>query len=42
MYIFSSLSSCLPSATAGQAPSCQRWPPLGNIFGTSIEEIRFA
>ena len=20
----------------------QRWPPLGNIFGTSIEEVRFA
>jgi hypothetical protein len=24
------------------SPSCQRWPPLGNIFGTSIEEVRFA
>ena len=20
----------------------QRWPPLGNIFGTSIEEVTFA
>ena len=28
-----------PSFTTG---ACQRRPPLGNIFGTSIEEVRFA
>jgi hypothetical protein len=28
-----------PSFTTG---ACQRRPPLGNIFGTSVEEVRFA
>jgi len=27
---------------ASQPARAQRWPPLGNIFGTSIEEVRFA
>jgi SOS response associated peptidase (SRAP) len=34
-----SRTNCAPSFTTG---ACQRWPPLGNIFGTSIEEVRFA
>jgi hypothetical protein len=32
-------ANCAPSFTTG---ACQRWPPHRNIFGTSIEEVRFA
>ena len=34
-----SRTNCAPSFTTARA---QRWPPLGNIFGTSIEEVTFA
>ena len=31
-----------PGKRSAPITECQRRPPLGNIFGTSIEEVRFA